>query len=85
MTAETQVDVRGEIRRAMDELGVPQEGYPVSVANAYHILEAIIDQPAAAELPDWLATRVEIYEQLLQRGLMLNDIEFLLSDAASSL
>lgn len=50
LTARMQIEVlRSGIRRALDEIGVPQPGYPAPVANAHRILtEALVYSNASS-------------------------------------
>lgn len=45
--AEGSVVVKREIRRALNELGVPGPGYPVPVANAVDILQGALNGDSA--------------------------------------
>lgn len=38
-----------KIQDAMNELGVPQKGYPQNIANAYEILNALLNPKNDAE------------------------------------
>ena len=45
------MDLRHAIEMALNELGVPQPGYPQPVANAVEILQTAIGRPLTVQEP----------------------------------